>query len=108
MNGDVTRIHLAASSNTRTSGTAMTSVTIHCHLEASDTWTTSGITSAYTWALPCKRLGARASLCGRLDPAKEVKVCCDPYCRVKVPQDPISEVELRCWNLHGLTGPHPQ
>jgi hypothetical protein len=71
---DATHVHLATSSNARTFSTLMTSAAVHCLLEASGMGTTSGV-----GATPCERL----------DPAREVKVSCDPYCRAKVHQGPI-------------------
>jgi hypothetical protein len=68
-NDNVTCVHLTTSSNARTSDTPMASAVVHCLLEASSTETTS-------------RVGA--SLCEWLDPAREAKVGCDPYCRAKV------------------------
>jgi hypothetical protein len=64
----------------------MTSVVVHCLLEAISTGTTSG-----TGASPCERL----------DLVKEVKVGCDPYCRAKVHHGAMCEGEFGCWNLHG-------
>jgi hypothetical protein len=73
-------VHLATSSNTRTSAT------VHCLLEASGKETT---------------FDAGASPRDRLDPAKEAKVGCDPYRRAKVHRGVICEGGFRCRNLRG-------
>jgi hypothetical protein len=105
MNEDVTRVHPAMSSSTRTSGAPMIFSMVHHHLEASGTETTFGVISPWPGVLHPIR--ARAPPCGRPDPVKNAKVCCGRHHKVKVHLDPYVRVSLDVRISVGLRSASP-
>jgi hypothetical protein len=64
-------------------------------------------TSSSTRTSSAPMIFATAHRHGRLDPVKEVKVCCGLHCRAKVYQDPYPRVSLGI-GISMASGPHPQ